>query len=193
MTDHPTHPWQFATAQEALFWSCDVLRARSLPKLSSLWREIVHDAEGARPPVELEEGAYRISRNSNLPTHPLERMGLALAVARHLDAMEVQGELLRLHALGDWVDDAHLRGALRMQEKLRRQGESMRLSYRLSLRQLGQALGREKKTVSKHLHRAFAQLAKRLDAAGLLHVPESDDGAPVRQREQVDVRRFRDK
>lgn len=151
----PTTPhtpgWQFASAEEALFWSADVLRLRHLPKLTSLWREVLAEAPCPDAPSELDRHSYAPSERDHLPRHEDDRLSLALAVERLLEGMEESGQLLRLHAWGDWVNDVRLRAALALQERLRRQGHTLRLNYRMSLRQLGTYLGRDKKTVSKHL------------------------------------------
>lgn len=184
------HGWQFASVEEALFWSADVLRARSLPRLTSLWREILAEAPEHARPAELDARTYASPVRDHLPSDADDRLGLALAVEKILDSMGDAGQLLRLHAWGDWVSDASLRAALVVQERLRRNGVRLRLNYRLSLRQLGDFLQRDKKTVSKHLHRAMALLARRLDHEGLLFCPHGASEV-AREGRVLDARMFR--
>lgn len=145
----------FRDAEQALVWSAEVLRRRRLPALSKVWDEVLAEAEFVARAWEGEKQHY-------LPTSPLDRLDVALKVEKVMDALAVlDGEaavILRLWAWGDWADEGRLRRALAMQEKLRREGIRVRVSYRYSYSQLGILLGCDKKVAWRRVREALAQL-----------------------------------
>src|SRR5690606_30434242 len=98
MTHSPETCWQFTDARDALFWSADVLRQRRLPRLTSLWREVVEAAPVSPAICHLEKEAVPSLRASHLPDEPEDRYALALAVEKLIGGLsEEDRQLLRLH------------------------------------------------------------------------------------------------
>lgn len=162
--------WQFTSAEEALYWSADVLRSRRSPKLTILWQYVLAEA------LEPTAGApARPAMRLHLPNDPDDRHSLAIAVDALLMSMGEAGQLLRLHAWGDWASEGKLNGALRIQEQERKLGNKLLLNHRLSFRQLGLLLGHDHKTIAKQVRQAFTTLAERLQMEGLLFIPHSGD------------------
>lgn len=159
----------FETAEEALKWAVEVLRRRRLPKTASFWREIEAEAEFVS---EMWQGV----RNMRIPQSAEERLGLALKVMQGLDAV-AGGEILKLWVWGDWADEGRLRAALAMQEKLRRDGVRVRISYRYSYEQLGRLMGCDRKTAWRRVQEGLGVLGEKLVELKVV--------APVEAGEQV--------
>lgn len=175
----------FADAEHALQWSCEVLRRRRLPKLSSLWKEVSDEADAVARAWEGEKAV-------ELPHGAVERLDLALKVEGALDELaradSEAARLLRLWAWGDWADEKRLWAALAMKEKLRRQGVHVRLSYRYSTTQLGRLLGCDRGTAWRRLQVALEGVGRVLVARGLVVVApvmpwEEEGGREVRRGE----------
>lgn len=169
----------FKDAEQALVWSAEVLRRRRLPALSKVWDEVLAEAE-------FVARAWEGEKLEHLPSSPLDRLDLALKVERALDTLSALDNqaalLLRLWAWGDWADEARLRRALAMQEKLRREGVRVRVSYRYSYSQLGILLGCDKKVAWRRVQDALGRLDSFLAAGGLVQL----GGFGVRFGEHLD-------
>ncbi len=185
-------PAPFATAGEAWLWAVEVLRRRRLPSSAPMWRDAApapkgwHDAPKALN--VMAEATHVAERwggrfKANLPHDAEGRYALALQVQLAADAVAAQqpqgGRLLMLWAWGDWADEARLRTALIMQEKARREGLRVRLSYRYSAAQLGAVLGLSKATAWRKLNEALNALAGELVQRRLL------EGLPKAPRREV--------
>lgn len=163
--------WQFADAQHALMWSADVLRQRRMPRSTPLWRQIPSGAE-----VEAEVNAttpWGDNLTFHLPEDPEERYALALNIEKQLTTIGEIGNLLRLHAWGDWHSEQTLRGAIAIQERARQEGHRIRLNYRYSFRQLGLLLSIDHKTAARKVRDALEYLADHLATTNLIFTPHN--------------------
>lgn len=155
----------FDNAEDALKWAVEVLRRRRLPRTAGFWREIEAEAEWT---AQVWEGG----KNLRLPQGADERMELALAIMEGLVEVDaddaVVGKLVRLWAWGDWADEGRLRVALAMQEKLRREGVRVRMSYRYSYAQLGALLGCDKKVAWRKVQEGLGLLNDKLVGKGIV-------------------------
>ncbi len=163
----------FDTAEAALHWAVEVLRRRRLPRNSSLWRELVQEAEDV-------ERQWGLARNMLIPTDPDERLGLALDIMEALAGLDsADALLLRQWSMGDWADEMRLRVALEIQERLRRQGVRVRLSYRYSYDQLSVLAKCHRKTAWRRVQKALEHLQLALQVKGVVmrvEAPESGLG-----------------
>lgn len=150
----------FTDAEHALTWSVEVLRRRRLPKQGLWWREVESEAE-------FVARAWEGEKPLGLPTDAEGRFVLAMKVEQALsEVAKVDGQgawLLRAWAMGDWVDEATLQGALAVQEKLRRQGLRVRIAYRYSYAQLGLLLGVSAKEAWRRVRAALELLGRELE------------------------------
>jgi hypothetical protein len=184
---HPEAP--FTTAGEAWLWATEVLRRRRLPSTSPMWRDSAPAPRGWKKeepsPLNLMAEATQVAENwgkrwrAGLPHDAEGRQSLALQIQLAADAVRTTNaeaaHILTLWAWGDWADEARLRGALAVQEKARREGMRVRLSYRYSSAQLASLLGLSKTAAWRKLHAALAMLEKELQAHRL--VPPADDAS----------------
>jgi hypothetical protein len=156
--------YTFEDAHHALIWATEVLRARRFPKIAAFYQEAWSGEYG--PAVKQWCGS-----RGDLPTEEEERLALALDVYRLLgEAVETQQQrLVVLYYWGDFADEATYRQAQAFQEKMRRQGTRVRLSYRYSFRQLGHVLGMAHKTAAKRLRQAQQALQQALELEGFVH------------------------
>lgn len=159
-------PWQFATADEALHWTADVLRARRHPRLGRIWQYVLADASEG----EIALASAGVQR-PHLPDDVDDRFNLAMAVEKILVSMGDEGDLLRLHAMGDWATVERLNAALVFQQRARAEGERVVLNHRFSFRQLGVYYRCDHKTAATRVREALRTLSKRLQHEGLLFVP----------------------
>lgn len=201
-TPHTTNPQPapFETAAQAWLWATEVLRRRRLAPSSPAWRDDIAitsiqrshmHAELARQNIaqEVEEvaGAWHGRFRNLLPATGAERYALAQAIQTAVLAQPAEAsKLLQAWAWGDWADDARLRAALAMQEKARREGLRVRLSYRYSAQQLGIILGCNKVQAWRKLNAALKGLEKTLVMQQIVEgtdVPVSRPATPVRRVE----------
>ncbi len=194
----------FDSAEEALQWSVEVLRRRRLPRLSRIWVEAcgarVSEQENAdhmrdlQRDVEAVAAAWGEGPNLRLPRDPDERLSLALWVMRAVDEIGQAQPLLRktllLWAMGDWADDARLRAALAFQDKMRREGMRVRISYRYSYEQLGRLLRMTPKSAWRRVQWGLDALGPLLEQRGLLVRPMAPVGEVVNFKKHVQASSF---
>ena len=188
-------PAPFATAGEAWLWAVEVLRSRRLPSSAPMWRDAAPAPKGwheTPTALNLMAEATQVAESwggrfkANLPHDAEGRYALAQVVQAAVMALRAEeAKLLSLWAWGDWADEARLRTALIMQEKARRDGLRVRLSYRYSAAQLGVVMGLSKATAWRKLNEALNALAGELVQRRLL---ESLPKAPRRDAEQPSQR-----
>lgn len=155
----------FETALQALHWAAEVIRARRSPRLSAIYRQVVPETGEPENPSP---------RNIFLPDDADTRYALAqtiMAAVGHLSAE--QARLLLLLVWGDWADERRLGAALAIQERMRREGLRVRLSYRYSLRRLGEELGHDGKYAARRVNEAAAVLHPHLVNQGIVWEPGS--------------------
>ncbi len=163
--------WQFADGRQALYWSIEVLRRRRLPQLSRIWREWMPDVAAPGVPEAWEGDLVKPEWALYLPTLAEDRYLLAMEVDGVLAGMGEDGALLREMAWGDWVTDVRLRGALALQERLRRDGVRMLINYRYTFRQMAEMKRTDAKAVWRRVRRALRELETRLAGKGLMFRP----------------------
>jgi hypothetical protein len=162
----------FGTAIDALYWAAEVLRTRRYPKLSRIYQQVVAawDAENNEAPEAPHDTP--ITPPLPLPRDPDTRYCLAQEIVTALTNLTPdQAQLLVLAAWGDWADETRLRQALALQEKFRRQGVRVRLSYRYSLRRLGEILGHDHKYAGRRMDAALHAYTATLVAHGIVWQP----------------------
>ncbi len=161
----------FDTAEQALQWAVEVLRRRRLPRNSRIWQEMA-------PEMQAVEEAWVGSKNLLIPTDPDERLDVALTVMEALEGLsETEIRVLKLWSMGDWADEGRLQAALAIQERMRRQGVRVRMSYRYTYEQVAGATACTKKTAWRRVQSALQKLGKELQARGVVavvEVPERD-------------------
>jgi hypothetical protein len=153
----------FEDAHHALIWATEVLRARRFPKIATFYREAWLGEYGAA--VKQWCGCHE-----DLPTDAEDRLALALDIYRLMgEALSIQQQhLVVLYYWGDFADEATYRQAQVFQERMRRQGTHVRLSYRYSFRQLGGRLDIAHKTAAKRLRQAQQALQRALELEGMV-------------------------
>jgi hypothetical protein len=160
-----TMDFMFEDAESALRWGTEMLRRRRWPKMSSIWTEVTAEAEWI-------EDRWLGTKLLGLPEDHEGRLALALRVERAMAALENKqaeaARMLRLWAMGDWADEVRLRAALAIQEKARREGLRVRLSYRYTYAQLAAMLGCDRKAAWRLVMDALALLHVELVEVGLL-------------------------
>ncbi|MCA3243793.1 MAG: hypothetical protein INF43_00620, partial [Alphaproteobacteria bacterium] len=192
-------PPPFGSAGEALLWATEVLRRRRLPRNSGTLAERValapaQQQEAALAALNLGQEASQVAAHwgqrfrPNLPHDAAGRLSLALQIEQALQQLPAAPQqLLRLWAWGDWTDEARLNAALAHQEKLRRQGIRVRLSYRYSAAQLALLAGVSKATLWRRLHAALGLLEGPLVQCGV--VATATAPTSVRSTHAIPVRR----
>lgn len=190
-------PPPFGSAGEALLWATEVLRRRRLPRNSGTLAERValapaQQQEAALAALNLAQEASQVAAqwggrfHPNLPHDAAGRLALALQVENALQQLPAEPQqLLRLWAWGDWAEEARLQAALAHQEKLRRQGLRVRLSYRYSVAQLALLAGVSKTTLWRRLHGALALLEQALAATGTVAAPVAPPTTAATPRNRV--------
>lgn len=159
----------FDTAEQALQWAVEVLRRRRLPRVSPLWNEMVRELDAV-------EQAWSGTKNHLIPRDADARLGLALTVMGALERLDPRDtRLLTLWSMGDWADDGRLRAALALQEKLRREGVRVRISYRYTYEQVGVAAQCDKKTAWRKIKAALERLGAELVRQGVVAGVEAPD------------------
>jgi DNA-directed RNA polymerase specialized sigma24 family protein len=155
-------PGIFDTAEQALQWAVEVLRRRRLPRNSRIWQEMA-------PEMQAVEEVWSGSKNVLIPTDPDERLDVALTVMEALDSLnEADARVLKLWSMGDWADEGRLQAALAIQERMRRQGVRVRMSYRYTYEQVAGATGCTKKTAWRRVQAALQALGKDLQEKGIV-------------------------
>lgn len=203
--DTPPEP-PFSTAGEAWLWATEVLRRRRLPSNSPMWRDSAPAPRGWKESekqeklaaINLMAEATQVADmwgkrwRAGLPHDAEGRQSLALQIQLAADAVKAANpdaaRLLHLWAWGDWAEESRLRAALTIQEKARREGIRVRLSYRYSSTQLAALLGVSKATAWRTLHAALALLEAELIKATLV-TPAADASRPETPRPQRRVER----
>jgi hypothetical protein len=160
----------FISAEQALLWAANGVRTRRFAKLSSIYLQILHE-----PNVEhnIETAATNtLAHNSfkaYLPTDSEGRYALALAIMAEVHALEAENaRWLLMMALGDWESEGRLHAALVIQERMRREGIRVRLSYHYSYRRLGEMCGHDHKYAQRKVASALEELSARLSARGIV-------------------------
>lgn len=164
MTPHSTTDAMcvFETAEEALQWAVEVLRRRRLPRSSRIWQEMA-------PEMQAVEEAWAGRKNMLIPADADERLDLALTVMEALERLKPdEVRVLKLWSLGDWADEGRLQAALAIQEKLRREGLRVRMSYRYTFEQVAIADACTKKTAWRRVQKALAKLSRELQLRGVV-------------------------
>jgi hypothetical protein len=202
MTDFTQLPPEapFETAAQSWLWATEVLRRKRLPVSSPAWRDGVcmtaaqrvtmlaeETKQRAATEMEQETHAWHGMFKQRLPKTPAERYAMAQRIQAAVQSLPEAHRAILMHwAWGDWADEARLRAALAVQEKARREGKRVRLSYRYSAQQLGGILGCSKVQAWRKLNAAMKVLEKTLVAQQIVEgneVPVSQSPAPVRRVE----------
>lgn len=187
----------FTSAGEALLWATEVLRRRRLPTNSGHLADRValsptQQAAAQLMRLNLAQEASQVAAHwgqrfrPHLPHDAAGRLALALQVQQALKTLPTEPcQLLTLWAWGDWANEPRLQAALAHQEKLRRQGIRVRLSYRYSVAQLALLAGESKDTLWRRLQAALALLEQTLAASGTVAPPATPSAATPPPRNHV--------
>lgn len=159
-----TH-YLFSSVDHALCWATEVLRARRFPKISKCYDE----TSAALSANERRQQQVWYGEYGCIPQELSDRHALAMAVYGCVAQLEgEQQQLIKLRYWGDYADDVRLQNAQQHQERLRRKGVRVRLSYRYTYRQLSALLNKHHKTIGRYLAQAEKALATILEAKNLI-------------------------
>ena len=195
----------FDTAAQAWAWATEVLRRKRLPISSPAWRGNVSLTAAQRMTMLAEEAKQRsfisseeeartwhASFKQKLPHTSAERYALAQRIQAAVKALPAAHSCVLIHwAWGDWADDARLRAALAVQEKARREGKRVRLSYQYSAQQLGYVLGCSKVQAWRRLNTAMKMLTCKLQTMGVVESVKAPKPEATIQVQRVERQAFK--
>lgn len=195
----------FDTSAQSWLWATEVLRRKRLPLSSPAWREdvcmtavqrVTMLAEEAKQraftEMEQETNAWHGTFKQRLPQIPAERYALAQRIQAAVQSLpEAYRAILMDWAWGDWANEARLRAALAVQEKARREGKRVRLSYRYSAQQLAGLLGCSKVQAWRKLNAAMKKLEAKLQEIGVVHVADVPAAKAVKPQQRVERQAFK--
>ncbi|MFO0500331.1 MAG: hypothetical protein ACK5YK_01445 [Pseudomonadota bacterium] len=187
----------FETAAQAWIWATEVLRRRRSPTKSPAWRDDIGMTANQRRMLQTElkhqelaeieaEAAAAWQRGGipRLPTSGPECYALAQRVQAAVMGLPPEQTQLLMHwTWGDWAEEGRLRAAIALQEKARRQGLTVRLSYRYSAQQIGQLLGCSKIHAWRRINIALKQVERVLHDEGIvarLKIPSAPKSLSMR-------------
>ena len=144
----------FNTLNDALIWSTEILRARTNPQTLDVYQRL----------KDLNDGMGFIDQrfdptSENALHHALDIQNI---IEKTLSADHYK--LLKFKYWGDYATPARLHQARQLQEKCRREGRRVRLSWRYSNRQLATLWQVSSPTIAKRLDAIYTQLHPILQA-----------------------------
>lgn len=127
-----------------------------------------------------------------IPQELSDRHALAMAVYGCVAKLEGdQQQLLKLRYWGDYADDARLQAAQQHQERLRRKGMRVRLSYRYTYRQLAFLLNKHHKTIGRYVTQAEQKLSALLENKRLIETTAMVKDEGILAKQHVDSRQWK--